>query len=232
MNLSNIEKKNYWKKTFLLENFFQKILLFNRIKILRIFDSAVKVKKTHKILDVGGSPLDIESENLFLKKFKNHKYFTCLSNQSLGSLKKKYKNFSFHVGDGRRMKFKNNSFDIVHSSATIEHVGNDVMQKKFIAECLRVSREFVFITTPNKYYPIDFHTKIPFLHYLPHKIYSGILKLLGDNFFRYKKNLNLISTKKIHRYCNNLNIRNYKIFYNNFLFFRSNIILFILKNKK
>ena len=130
------------------------------------------------------------------------------------------------------MKFKNNSFDIVHSSATIEHVGNDVMQKRFISECLRVSREFVFITTPNKYYPIDFHTKIPFLHWLPHKIYSQILKLLGDNFFRYKKNLNLISTKEIHRYCKNLNIKNYKIFYNNFLFFRSNIILFILKNKK
>ena len=232
MKLSNSEKKNYWKKTIFLEHFFQRILIFNRIKILKIFNSVIKVKKNHKILDIGASPIDRESENIFLKEFKNHKYFTCLSNQNLAPIKKKFKNFSFFIGDGRNMKFKNNCFDIVHSSATIEHIGNDNMQKKFILECLRVSKNFVFITTPNKYYPIDFHTKIPFLHWLPHKIYSKILKLLGDNFFRYKKNLNLISTKKAHRYCKDLNISHYKIFYNNFLFFRSNIVFFILKNKK
>ena len=232
MNLSNSEKKNYWKKTIFFESFLQKILLHNRIKILKIFQRVIKVKKNYKILDVGASPLDIESENLFLKKFKNHKYFTCLSNQNLDSIKNKFKNFSFLIGDGRNMKFKKNSFDIVYSSATIEHIGNDIMQKKFIAECLRVSRKFIFITTPNKYYPIDFHTKIPLLHWLPHRIYTKVLKLMGDDFFRHKKNLNLISTRKVHDYCKDLDIASYKIFYNNFLFMRSNIVLFIIKEKK
>ncbi len=45
MNLSNSEKKNYWKKTFILEVLFQKILFNNRRKILKIFDYVIHVKK-------------------------------------------------------------------------------------------------------------------------------------------------------------------------------------------
>jgi len=229
MNLSNSEKKNYWKKTFILEELFQKILFNNRRKILKIFDSVIHVKNKDLVLDVGASPLAIKSENMFLKKFKNHQKLTCLSNQDLKPLKKKFIKFSYVIGDARNMQFKDNAFDLVHSNATIEHVGSDKMQLKFISECLRVSRKFVFITTPNKYFPIEFHTKIPFLHWLPHKYLNIIFKLFGDNFFRYKKNLNLISYKKIISYCEKLKIKNYKIFFNHFLFLKSNIILVIEK---
>ena len=173
--------------------------------------------------------LELKSENLFLKRFKIHKRLTCFSNQDLKAIKKKFVNFFYVNGDARNMKFRNNSFDIVHSNATIEHVGSDKMQLKFISECFRISKKFVFITTPNKYFPIDFHTKIPFLHWLPHNIYNFILRLLGDNFFRYKKNLNLISHKKMILYCKKLNIKNYNIIFHNFLFLRSNIILTIKK---
>jgi len=229
MKLSNSEKKNYWKKTFIFEAFLQKILFSNRKKILKIFDSIIQVKKKDAILDVGASPLDLKSENMFLKKFKKHKNLTCLSNQDLNPVKKKFKNFLYVIGDARNMKFKDNSFDLTHSNATIEHVGSDKMQLKFISECLRVSRKFVFITTPNKYFPIEFHTKIPFVHWLPHSYFNTILKLFGDNFFRHKKNLNLISHKKIISFCEKLKIKNYRIFFNYFFFLKSNIILVIKK---
>jgi len=229
MKLTNSEKKNYWKKIPFFEAFFQKILFSNRKKILKIFDSIIQVKKNDAILDVGASPLDLKSENMFLKKFKKHKNLTCLSNQDLNPVKKRFINFLYVIGDARNMKFKDNSFDLIHSNATIEHVGSDKMQLKFISECLRVSRKFVFITTPNKYFPIEFHTKIPFIHWLPHSYFNIILKLFGDNFFRHNKNLNLISYKKIISFCEKLKIKNYKIFFNYFLFLKSNIILVIKK---
>lgn len=230
MNLSNREKKNYWKKAFIFEEFIQKILYNNRKKILKIFDFTIQVTKKNSILDVGGSPLDLKSENMFLKKFKSYKKLTCLSNQDLSPLKKKFVNFSYFLGDATKMKFKDNSFHLVHSNATIEHVGSDIRQQKFISECLRVSKKFVFITTPNKYFPLDFHTKIPFLHWLPHNIYNFILKFFGDNFFRYKKNLNLISYKKMDLYCKKLKIKNFDIIFHKFFFLKSNIILIIKKN--
>jgi len=229
MNLSNSEKRNYWKKIPILEKLFQKVLFSNRRKILKIFDTSITVKKKDLVLDVGTSPLDIKSENMFLKKFKKHKKLTCLSNQDLKLIKKKFINFSYVIGDARKMKFKDNSFDVVHSNATIEHVGSDKCQIQFIRECLRVSKNKIFITTPYKYFPIDFHSKIPFLHYLPHSFYSYILKLLGENFFRFKKNLNLISYPKIVSYCKKLKIKKYKIVFHHFLFLKSNIILIINK---
>jgi ubiquinone/menaquinone biosynthesis C-methylase UbiE len=135
----------------------------------------------------------------------------------------------FIIGDARNMKFKNNSFDIVYSSATIEHVGSHSNQLQFIKECFRVSRKHIFITTPNKFYPIEFHTKIPLLHFLPNKIFRKILLFLGLTFFAKEKNLNLLSEADLKRFCYRLKIQNYKIIRYKFLFFTSNLILHILK---
>ena len=43
-------------------------------------------------------------------------------------------------------KLKDNTFDIVHSSATIEHVGSEYNQNQFIKECLRISKKTVIIS--------------------------------------------------------------------------------------
>ena len=45
------------------------------------------------------------------------------------------------------MKFKDNSFDLTHSNATIEHVGSDKMQLKFISECSKGIGSLVLHTT-------------------------------------------------------------------------------------
>ena len=229
MNLSSSEKKNYWKKIQLFEPFLQKILYYNRRKILKIFSKFIKIKKNYTLLDVGASPIVSMSENMFLKKFRHHKKLSCLSNQDLSPIKKKFNNFSYYLGNAKKMHFCDNKFDIVHSNATIEHVGSDKYQIQFIRECLRVSKNKIFISTPYKYFPIDFHSKIPFLHYFPHSFYSYILKLLGENFFRFKKNLNLISYQKIVFYCKKLKIKNYKIVFHRSLFLKSNLILIFNK---
>ena len=231
MQIKNNEKINYWKTSGFLENFFQKILLNNRKKIFKIFQKNITLKKNDLIIDIGTSPLLLKSENYFLTQFNKNKNLTCFSNQNLSPLKKKFKFFKFIKGDARNLKIKNNSFDIVHSNATIEHVGYDNDQIKFIKGCYGISKKYVFITTPNKYYPIDFHTKIPLLHILPHKYYNFLMKIFGDNFFRKKKNLNLLTTKKIVLFLKKLNITNYKIVYNKFLFIKSNIIIIINKKK-
>ena len=52
-----------------------------------------------------------------------------------------------------------------------------------------------FITTPNRFYPIDFHTKIPVIHWLPKNIHRLILKTLGLHFYANEENLNLLDKK-------------------------------------
>jgi predicted SAM-dependent methyltransferase len=218
--------QTYWKKILFLDSFLLNILKYNRLKIQQIFEKNIKFKN---LLDVGTTPVFDEYNNILLHSFKNKKNITSLSNLDCSSLKKKFTKVKFIKGDARRMKFKENSFDTVYSSATIEHVGSRSNQKKFVKECYRVATKDVFITTPNKFYPIEFHTKIPFLHFLPSKIYRKILFFLGFSFFSMEKNLNLLTTEDLKNICFYLKIKNYNIIKHKFLFMTSNLILHIKK---
>ena len=224
MSKNYIQK--YWKKILFLDFFFLNILKYNRQKIQCIFEKKIKFKS---LLDVGTTPVFDEYNNILLHSFKSRKNITSISNLDCSSLKKKFTKVKFIKGDARKMKFRNNSFDTVYSSATIEHVGSRSNQKKFVKECYRVSRKDIFITTPNKFYPIEFHTKLPLLHFLPSKIYRKILLHLGYSFFSKEKNLNLLSVQDLKNICFFLKIKNYNIIKHKFLFITSNLILHIKK---
>lgn len=73
---------------------------------------------------------------------------------------------TYIVGDGCNTDFKSGSFDVVFSNSVIEHVGSIERQRQFAAECMRCGRQF-FVQTPNKWFPIDTHTLMPFAHWLP-----------------------------------------------------------------
>ena len=142
---------------------------------------------------------------------------------------KKISRNQYFKGDAREIKLSSNSFEIVFSNAVLEHVGSNEQQKDFINECYRVSNKIVFIITPYRFFPIEMHTKIPLLHFLPKSIFRKILNFLGENFLSEEKNLNLLSEKDLKKICNKLKITNYKIKYSYFLGFKSNIILIIKK---
>jgi SAM-dependent methyltransferase len=69
-------------------------------------------------------------------------------------------------GDALNLPFADGEFDIVFSNAVIEHVGGREQQRRFVEESLRVATR-VFITTPNRWFPIEVHTRLPLVHWLP-----------------------------------------------------------------
>jgi hypothetical protein len=109
-------------------------------------------------------------------------------------------------------------------------VGSNQNQLLFIRECIRISKECVFIQTPNRFYPIDFHTILPFIHWLPKNIHRKILKIMGLNFYSLEKNLNLLSECDLKNLCKKLNIKKYQIIRHKLFFMTSNLILIIKKN--
>ena len=79
-------------------------------------------------------------------------------------------------GDACALPFADRSFDIVFSNAVIEHVGDIERQRLFVAEALRVGRR-VFLTTPNRWFPIEVHTRLPFVHWLPERAADRVYDL-------------------------------------------------------
>ena len=92
--------------------------------------------------------------------------------------------------DGR-LPFADDEFDVVFCNAVVEHVGSRERQREFLAEIARVGRA-AFVTTPNRWFPIELHTVLPLVHWLPTSWYRRILRVLGFSFFSREENLNLL----------------------------------------
>jgi 2-polyprenyl-3-methyl-5-hydroxy-6-metoxy-1,4-benzoquinol methylase len=79
------------------------------------------------------------------------------------------------AGDGCMLPFRDGSFDIVFSNSVIEHVGSAVNQQRFAAEIARVGRCY-WVQTPNRLAPFEMHAMLPFVHLLPKRWQSTIIR--------------------------------------------------------
>jgi SAM-dependent methyltransferase len=95
------------------------------------------------------------------------------------------------VRRGEPYPFPENSFDVVFCNAVVEHVGSREVQRRFLADVFRIGKS-AFVTTPNRWFPVEVHTVLPFLHWLPTPVYRRIFWLLGFRFFADEANLNLL----------------------------------------
>lgn len=168
-----------------------KVSFYVRLKIFSAFMDIMKPKACTSILDVGVTPdQKLPESNFFelLYPFKNRIVATSIENASF--LEKTSACLAFIQTEKYRLPFKDHSFDIVFCSAVLEHAGNRYEQQQLIQEMLRVSRKF-FIITPNRQYPIEFHTFLPLIHWLPQPMHQSILKKLRMDFWAHIQNLNL-----------------------------------------
>jgi SAM-dependent methyltransferase len=75
-------------------------------------------------------------------------------------------NFAWHVGDVRDLtRFRDHEFDVVFSNAVINLMPTWEDQIRMSREIMRVGKRY-FVQSPNRYFPIDWRTLVPFFHFL------------------------------------------------------------------
>jgi SAM-dependent methyltransferase len=84
----------------------------------------------------------------------------------------------FVEADLRAIPLPDNYFDIGICNAVVEHAGPYDQQVKLVHEVCRVSKRVMF-TTPNKSFPVELHTFLPFAHWLPDEQFHTILRTFG-----------------------------------------------------
>jgi hypothetical protein len=114
-------------------------------------------------------------------------------------LERDYPGLVFREADACDLPFRDGEFDLVYSSAVIEHVGGRDRQARMIAECTRVARRGIFLTTPNRWFPIELHTQLPFVHWLPAPAFRWLLRHLGHAALAQEEHLNLMAAGDIRR---------------------------------
>ncbi|MDR2902863.1 MAG: class I SAM-dependent methyltransferase [Lactobacillales bacterium] len=214
------------------QKFFERLSYKARQKMYARLSKLITLDELDSVLDVGVTCNQQRLEsNYFEKFFPYADRITALSDQDAGFLEEMYAGLKFHRGDACAMSFEDNAFDLVFSSAVIEHVGSYENQKNMLGEMYRVSKKYVYLTTPNRYYPIEVHTLLPLLHWFPKPCHRFLLKTLGKKHMAQESVLNLCSKRDIRKMCRELGIKNYRIYNNKCFGFNSNIMLFIEKDK-
>lgn len=158
------------------------ISAYNRRRKWGLFLKEIAPTQEMRVLDVGFSEGEFSSTDNFIEK--NYPYpemLTALGTDIPAKFKLRYPKVSAFHYDGIVFPFEDKTFDVLWSNAVIEHVGDRDKQLFFLKEIKRVSKR-AFITTPNRFFPIEVHTLVPFLHYLPKKIFERYLMLIGKRW--------------------------------------------------
>lgn len=173
-----------------------RLLLRARESIYGDFILCCSPSANDQILDVGVSDIIGVGDNVLERSYPHQEQLTAVG---LGEGAEFVKTFPatryLKIGPNQRLPFVDNAFRIVFCNAVIEHVGSTGHQRSLISELLRVGAS-VFLVAPNRYFPVEHHTAIPFFNWtdLGFKL---ACKILGKHYWARRENLILMSRSSL-----------------------------------
>jgi SAM-dependent methyltransferase len=153
------------------------ISLRSRRRKLRLFLDELQPTPETTVVDVGaddvgfgeaGGQVGCGTHNFFEQLYPWPERITAVGLHDGAALRRAHPAVAYVQADACALPFRDGEFDVYFSNAVIEHVGDSDKQRAFVAEALRVAHR-VFVTTPNKWFPIEVHTRLPLVHWLPER---------------------------------------------------------------
>jgi hypothetical protein len=147
--------------------------LWNRRRKLALFLAELRPGPETTIVDVGVGDTGFDTEpgvalshNFFEAMYPWPDRITAVSDVPLPNFAQEFPEVAPVTASGTNLPFEDDAFDIAFSNAVVEHVGGREEQRRFVHELCRVAPR-VFVSTPNRRFPVEVHTLVPFLHWLP-----------------------------------------------------------------
>lgn len=171
-----------------------------RRKMFQTFMEYFRPGPETSILDVGVTSDDsFQESNYFEQLYPYPHWITCVGTEDGSHLAARYPGLEYRrVQPGQPLPFATATFDIVFSNAVIEHVGSRTAQAGFARELCRVGKAF-FITTPNRWFPVEHHSGVPLLHFLPMNVYRSLLRRTRYKYWAQEENLNMLTEADLAR---------------------------------
>jgi SAM-dependent methyltransferase len=165
-----------------------RVSMRSRERKLQLFLELLRPGPATTVVDVGvtDAPFGAGStDNFFEARYPWPERITGVGQTELERFAAAFPSVRAVRADGRALPFADGEFDLGFSNAVVEHVaGGREGQQRFVHELCRVARQ-VFVTTPNRFFPIEVHTLLPFVHWLPRRArervipFDDVLDLLG-----------------------------------------------------
>ncbi len=147
-----------------------RVSMRSRRRKLQLFLDLLQPSPETTVVDVGvtDAPFGAGStDNFFEALYPWPERITAVGRTELDRFTAAFPQVRAVRADGRDLPFADAEFDLAFSNAVVEHVaGGREGQREFVHELCRVARR-VFVTTPNRRFPLEVHTLLPFVHWLP-----------------------------------------------------------------
>ncbi len=187
---------DYSRYQFGVGNIPERLAIRVRGQMFKAMMARAKPTPDTKVLDVGATSEDRPGTNFIEELYPYPQSLTATGVEDASHLEKKHPGVKFVLADAGKLPFADGDFGLVIASAMIEHVGSREQQKAVVQELCRVGKA-VCLTTPNRFFPIEFHTVVPLLHWLPPPVFRGALKRMGRDFYASEETLNLLSARDL-----------------------------------
>lgn len=201
-----------------------KVSEHNRKRKWRTFTEIIRPTPDLRVLDVGYCDQEtVETDNFIEKHYPYPRMLTALGTEAPTIFRDRYPEVNCIQYDGATFPFRDSSFDVCWSNAVIEHVGDRAAQLRFLQEISRVARR-AFITTPNRFFPIEVHTRTPLLHLLPKPVFDSYLRKIGKAWATGEY-MNLLSQGDLRRLLHEAGINDFRILKNKLLGFTLDFVV-------
>ncbi len=110
-------------------------------------------------------------------------------------MQEEFPGVTFLKADLRSIPVPDLHFDVGICNAVVEHAGDHASQRHLVQEVCRTCRQVLF-TTPNRWFPVELHTFLPLVHWLPKPAFRNILRTLGYGALSREENLNPLGARE------------------------------------
>ena len=177
----------------------EKFLITARNRIFRDFIKWMRPTPFDRIVDVGVSDVINDGANVLERAYPYQSNITACGLGEGREFQAAFPEVDYVrlLRPNARLPFDDNCFDVAVSNAVLEHVGSLGNQAFFVSELCRIA-ERVFLSVPNRFFPIEHHTALPLVHYAD-RMFRMACRITNKSEWAQNENLILMNRKRLWR---------------------------------
>lgn len=161
-----------------------------RRRVFDLFMRTFSPGRDARIADFGVSRHRTHPAHYYFEELYPHKdRVTALGREGSTWYEEQFPGMKYVDCDLRRIPRPDDDFEFGLCSDVIEHAGSRAEQRKLVHEVCRTCRNVMF-TTPNRSFPLEVHTFMPMVHWLPGREFRSILQSIGLKHLASEEMLN------------------------------------------
>ena len=203
-------------------------LISARKRMFDDFARHMEPTRSDQILDVGVSDVVNDAANALERMYSTPGNITACGLGEGAEFRRAYPAIRYvQIAPNTALPFERNRFEVATANAVLEHVGSRDNQVLFVSELCRVARR-VFITVPNRFFPVEHHTALPLAHWQA-KAFRLACRATDNAQWAQEANLILMTRKKLWRLASHISGHNITVGYTGLRWgpFSSNLFLAI-----